>query len=128
MHGAIDSAVLAHPIEIFRSGVIPSRRQFAQGDFVRRLAVNFVRGHENEHRFRGHLPAGLEQIDRANRVHIKIRERNLFGFVMGRLGSAMDDQVEALLFEELQHFWPIPDVHLAMNEALGGLAQPFGDR
>ena len=37
----------------------------------------------------------------------------------------MDDQVEALLFEELQHFWPIPDVHLAMNEALGGLAQPF---
>src|SRR5258708_3085093 len=38
---------------------------------------------------------------------------------MRRLGGAMDNQVEALLFEQVEHLQSIADVEITMDKALG---------
>src|SRR5258708_16579532 len=46
---AINPAILAHSLVVFRPRVIPACRQFLDWQLIWRVAINFVGGQENEY-------------------------------------------------------------------------------
>src|SRR5258708_3226804 len=70
-------------------GIIPPRFQFDQGNRVGTIAINFVRGHENEWRVGAVTSGGFKQVQRSASVDIEILEGYPGGKVMAGLCSAV---------------------------------------
>ena len=56
--------------------VIPARVEFAEGDGIWTITVNFVRGHVDEWRLGAGLPSGFEEVQRADGVGVEVVKRN----------------------------------------------------
>ena len=66
------------------------------------------------------LAGGFEQIQRTQRVHLKIDQRNVSGFIVRGLRGAMDNQVKRVFLEDRLNPHTIPDVEIIVAEILGG--------
>src|SRR5713226_10227489 len=67
---AIDPAILAHSLVVFRPRIIPACRQFLQWQFIWRVAINFVGGQENEYGLGIRAARGFEQIQGAYGIYL----------------------------------------------------------
>ena len=75
MHRRVDPHRLVDAVALRRVGVVPARLELDELELVRRVAVDLVRGQEDERRL-GHVLAGrLEQVERADRVDLEVVER-----------------------------------------------------
>lgn len=123
MQRAINAAVLANSVVILGARIIPARRQFPQRKLIGRIAVNLVRGHEDEHGVGIRLPRRFQQVQRADGIHVEIHKRNLLRLVVRRLGGTVNDQVKPLRLEEIHDLLPVADVERHVGKAPGVLAQ-----
>ena len=121
----VNPAVLAHAMPVFRPRVFPTRWQFLQRYFIRRVAINLVRRRKNKDGFLVRLARGFEQVECACRVDVKINKRNLSRLVMRRLRGTVNDHVEPLLFEQIEDFGPVANVQVQGAETPGVFLELF---
>jgi len=73
----------------------------------------------DEDRFGGVLPRGLEQVERAYRVHVEVDQGDISRFVMGGLGGAVYYKVVVSLREEDVYSLAVAYVEVVVAEAAG---------
>src|SRR4051812_10418019 len=101
MQSAVNSAGFINSIVVFGPRIIVTRGQFFHRDLIGRVAVNLVCAQENENGFRTMLASSFQQIKRAEGIDLEVQQRNVTGLVVGRLGRAMNDQIERVGLEQL---------------------------
>src|ERR1041385_3723200 len=69
------------------------------------------------------LAGRFEQIDGSQRLDFEVRERDLLGFIVGRLRSAVNDQIEAVLPEKVKDPSAVADIKVVVKEASGTAPQ-----
>src|ERR1019366_7198831 len=74
--GLIYGKALWNAVRKLRVGVIPAPIQFLEGNSIRPIPINLVGGHVDEGRLRAIAAGGLEQVQRAYSVYIKVVEGN----------------------------------------------------
>ena len=117
MLGLVDREGFRNALGIGRVGVVPAGGQFAQGDAVGDIAVDLVRAHVHEGRFRAGLASRLEEIEGSHRVGVEIVERNGGGPVMARLGGGVDDGRGLDLLNEGKDPGAIANIEFVVLEA-----------
>src|SRR5258708_2306344 len=125
MQCLVDAARFTDTGEVFRPGVVVSRLQLLQRNFVWRIAVNLIGAHHYENRIAAMLPGSFQQINGAKRVNFKIENGNIAGFVVGRLCGAMDYQIEAVALEQFIERIAITNIDAGMLKVLTGTLQPL---
>ena len=83
------------PSAIGRVGVVPAGLELDERQPVGVVAVDLVGRHGDEHRLGRVRPAGLEQVERADGVHVEVVERAGGGEVVARLGGGVDHELVA---------------------------------
>src|SRR2546421_1413892 len=121
MQGLVKSAVFIDAVIILWPGIVVACFQLHQRQFIWRIAVDFVCAHMDEHGLGTELARGLKEIHGANSIDIKVNERNTGGFIMGRLRSAVNDAVEAVLLEQVKYVLATTDVEMEMLKTAGEL-------
>src|SRR5256885_15959638 len=121
MQGLVKSAVFIDAVIILWLGIVVACFQLHQRQFIWRIAVDFVCAHMDEHGLGTELARGLKEIHGANSIDIKVNERNTGGFIMGRLRSAVNDAVEAVLLEQGKYVLATKDVGMEMLKKAGDL-------
>ena len=101
---------------MLRLRIVPTRFQLDERYLVGRIAVDLVRAHVDEHCLTGVSPGALEQIDRPDRVHVEVVERNVARLVVGRLRCAVNDQFGRCLPEIASDGLPIANVDAVRRE------------
>jgi hypothetical protein len=93
------------------------------------VAVDLVRRHEDEGRLRLHLTSGLQQVERAGRVHAEVGVGLARRPVVGRLRGGVNDQLEigGVLPEDPHHRVAVPDVGVDPPELRIGPDELVGD-
>ena len=85
---------------------------------IRTIAVDLVRGHVDERRFRAGPPRRFEQVQRADGVDVEVVERDRRRAIVGRLRGGMDDGVRAVSAATSSRIaGAIANVELVMREA-----------
>src|SRR6476660_477244 len=102
MLGLIDRKTFGNAVRKGRVRVVPTRVQLLQRNRIRTVAVNLVRGHVDEGRIRARSARGLQQVQRADGIDIKIVERNFRGKIVRRLGGRVDDDGRLQLLDQAQ--------------------------
>ena len=125
VHSPVNPAVLADTIVVFRTRIIPACRQLLERNFIGCVTINFIGGHEYEHRIRVRLPRRFEQIQRADGIYVKVNEGDFFCLVMRRLRRAMNDDVETILLKEIKDFLAVTNVEFAMSEVFCDFSKTF---
>src|SRR5882724_2190427 len=120
MESLIDAAGLAHSGTILRPRIVVAGFQLLQRNFVGRVTVDFVGAHENENSVAAMLPCGFEEIDRSEGIDLKIKDGNIASFVMGRLRSAVNNQIEVIRFEQFVQRVAVANIEVGMLKILGG--------
>ena len=106
------------PLRIRRVGVVPARLQLRERECVfGPVAVDLVRRHVDERRLGAGLARGLEQVQRADGVHVEVVERDGRGAIVRRLGRGVDDRRRAAAPHQRQDACAVADVELVMAEA-----------
>src|SRR5690606_9865390 len=73
---------------------LPARLQLDEREFVRPVAVDLVRRGEDEDRVRTVPAKSLQQVERAGRVDVEVRERLARGPIVRGLSGRVDDQLD----------------------------------
>src|SRR6266567_5749445 len=125
MHGLVDAAVFVNAIEIRRLCVIVARLSFAHQLLVRRITIHFVRTHEYKHGIMTVLARCFEKIYRAERIDIKIEQRDIRRLVMRRLSGAVDNQVKLVLAEQSDYTIAVAYIEGGGGKVPGDAFQPL---
>src|SRR5882672_1862162 len=125
MESAIDAAGFVDSFEIGRVRIVVARFGLAQRLLVGRVAVHFVRAHEDERGLAAVLARGLEKIHRAERVDFEIEQSDVGRFVVRRLRGAMKDQVEAVLAKQGHDAFAVSDIEGGRSEVLRRILEPL---
>ena len=125
MEGPVDAAGLINTIKVFGAGIVPTRREFGEGNFVGGVSIDFVGAEKDEDGFRGVLARGFEQVDGAECVDLEIQNGNVARLVVRRLRGTVDDEVEAMRTEQLLDGRAIADVQADVNEVAGFAFESF---
>ena len=107
-----------------RVGVVVSRWQFDQRQFVGDVAVDLVGAHQDEHGLGGVPARGFQQVERARGVDVEVIERAVLGQVVRGLSGAVDDQVGSGVGDDAVHRCAVADVERVVFEARAGLLEP----
>src|SRR6267142_2506724 len=118
MQGPVDPAGFIYTIEISCPRVVKACLQLSEGYFIRRIAINLIRTHKNEHSFRAMLPRRFEQVQSSQRIHLEIEQWNLAGLVVGWLGCAMHNQVESVLAKYILNGGSVPNIDVIVGKIL----------
>jgi len=105
--------------------VIPTCVEFAEGDGIWPIAVNFVRGHVDEWRLGAGLPSGFEEVQRADGVGVEVVKRNRSRAVVRRLGGGVDDDVGLDFGHEIKDALTVTDVEFVVGEAGDDVGEAF---
>src|SRR6266849_7245351 len=122
---AINPAILIDSLVIFRPRIFPPRFQFLQRQFIRCVAIHLIRAQENKRRFRAVHPRRFQQIHRAQRIHLEIKNRNVTRLVVRWLRRAVHDQIKPLRLEKRFESRPVPYIQIVMREILCRSPQPL---
>ena len=117
MHRRVDPAGLVDSVLVRRVGVVPPGLELDERQLVRHVAVDLVRREESERRLRARAACRLEQVQRADRIHIEVVEGPRRRKVVRGLCRRVDDEVRLELVYEPQHRPAVADVHVVMLEA-----------
>ena len=93
MLGLIDGEIFIDAVFVGRVIEVPAGFQLFQSDCVRAIAIDLVRRHVDERRFRTGLASGFEQVEGADCVGVEVIERDGGSPVVGRLGRGVDNGV-----------------------------------
>src|SRR2546423_2326650 len=104
-------------------GVVPSALQLPQRNAVWGIAVNLIRGHVDKDNIRLMTAAGLQEIERPNRIGVKIIEGNRCRAVVGRLGGGVDQKVRRNRLYEILDTLSVADVQFVVGEAPDGILE-----
>jgi hypothetical protein len=78
----------------------------------------------DKHGVRAELPSRLQQVDRTQRIHLEVEQRNVARLVVRGLSGAVYDEVERLGSEQMEETLAISDVQVAVPEVLRAGFQP----
>ena len=115
---AVDGARLVDPLVERGFRVVPASLELDERDAIRRVPVHLVRRQKDERRLGGVPARGLEQVERADRVHVEVVEGPAGGEVVRRLGGGVDDEVGLVSSDERVHAVAVPQVEVVVREAL----------
>ena len=95
-------------------GIVQTRGELFKRNPIGPVSVNFVGRHVDERRFGTGSPCRFQQMQRPERIHLKIEKRNGGCTVMRRLCGGMDNQIRAYFIEQGQYALTIANVQRGM--------------
>jgi hypothetical protein len=104
---------------------VQARLELDERELVGGVAVDLVRREEDERRLEAAPAGGLQEIERADGVHVEVVEEELRGQIVRRLRGAVDDQCGADAVGELEHRRPVANVEVVVLESPRLAAQPL---
>src|SRR6266478_2112770 len=125
MQRAVDAARFVDARMILRTHVVVSRFQLLHGNFVRRVAIDLGATEEDKYRLRTMLARGFQKIYRAQRVDLKIDQRNFPRLVVRRLRCAVHDQVKPPAAKQRLERRAAANIQGGVLESLGAGFQPL---
>ncbi len=124
VRAAVDLEGLGDAVLVARVVVIPARLEFLHLDEVRRVAVDLVRAHLDEHRL-GRVPARpLEHVHRARRVGVEVLVGHLGREVVAGLRRRVDDQFRVHALDQALDALAVADVQFMVGEPLALALEP----
>jgi len=103
--------------------IVPTGVGFHKLKPVGGISVDLVGTHVGKRAGGAKLPGGLQQIEGAYRIDVKIIEGARSSQIVGRLSGGVGDVRRAQLFEEFQHPLAVADVELDVLKVLALLQQ-----
>lgn len=119
----VNGKIFGNAVGIGRVGIVPSGIGFAEGNMVGPVAVHLVGAHKHKGGFRGVFPCGLQQVEGAGGVGIKIVEGNSGSAVVAWLCCGVYNGCGPQFAHELQHTRAVADIKGIVGKALQGLLQ-----
>src|SRR5581483_8407394 len=110
MFGLVDGESLGDAVFVLRVVVVPAGVQFAKGNRVGQIAVDFVGGHVNEGRFRAGAARRFEQVQGSACIGIEIVERGGGCAIMRRLRGGVDNGIRLYVGHQAENRFAVADV------------------
>ena len=118
MLALIDGEIFGDAVGVGRIGVVPAGFEFGERNCIWSVAINLVRGHVREGRFRAGATCGLKKVQRSDRIGIEVVEWDGCCPVVAGLCSRMHDRIGSDFLHEIQHSLPVPDIEFVVGVAL----------
>ncbi len=98
-------------------GIVPAGLEFLESDNVGAVAVDLVRRHVNKGCIGAGSAGGLEHVEGAGGIGVKVVEGDRRRAVMAGLGGSVDDGIGLHVSYEVENPLAITDIEFVMDEA-----------
>ena len=123
MQRAVDAAIFADAVIVLGPSIFPAGFELLERKFVGRIAINFVSAEIDEDGLWTMKTCNLKQIHGPESIHLKIEDRDVARLVVGRLGGAVNNEIEGMGAENSLHCNPVANVEVVVREIFRGAAQ-----
>lgn len=114
----VDGEVLCNAMGVGGIGVVPAGLQFLECDAIGAVAVDLVRGHMDEGGLGTSLSRGLQHVERADGIRIKVIKGDGCGAIMAGLGRCVDDCIGLYFGHQVEDTLSVADIQFVVDEAL----------